>query len=175
MQTVKEQLNKQVIAISNGKKLGKIKEIYFDPDVTKVAGVSLGSSGIFKRKDLMIDGRKVQKCGMDAWLVSSSDVVVEPKQIFGSSEFVPASELQDREIVSEGGTEIATVDSTIIDEHGNVKGFTLDKLPESGPLAQRKAIARGAIHSLGSETSPMTTTLEVAESILISPSPSLDL
>jgi len=168
MPTVKEHLNKEVIAISNGKKLGKIKDIYFDRDVTRVTALSLGSSGLLKRKDMMIDRHKVEMCGMDAWLVSSSDVVVEPKQILGSNEFVSAGQLKNREIVSEGGTEIAAVDSIILDEQCNVKGFTLDKVPESGPLALRKAIARGAINSLGSETSPMTTTLEVAESTVVS-------
>ena len=66
--------------------------------------------------------------------------------------------------MSEGGTEIATVDSIILDDQCNVKGFTLAKVPASGPLAQRKAIALGAITSLGSKTSPMTTTLAQAES-----------
>lgn len=174
MQTVKQHLNKEVIAIPNGKKIGKIKEIYFDPDVTKVFAVSLGSSGVFKRKDLMIDGQNVQTCGIDAWLVSGSEIVVERDQILGYTEFIPASELTNRKIVSEGGTKIATVDSIILDERCNVKGFTLNNVPVSGPLAQRRDIAREAVSSLGSETSPMTTVLELAESTLISPSSQMD-
>ena len=74
-------------------------------------------------------------------------------------------DLEGRHIMSEGGTEIATVDSVIIDDGFNVIGFTLDKMPESGPLASRKAIAREAISSIGSKDSPMVTTLTDAESM----------
>jgi len=167
MPTVKDHLKKPVISTSGGKKLGKIKDLYFDPRITRVTAVSLGASGILRRKKLMIDRAKVQTCGEDAWLVSRADVVVGPKNIVGSQEFVLASELRGRKIMSEGGTEIATVDSIILDGQCNVKGFTLDNVPASGPLAQRKAIALGAITSLGSKTSPMTTTLAQAESMEI--------
>ena len=168
MPTVKDHINKPVIATSNGKKLGKIKDIYFDSNVKRVTAISLGSSGFFKNKKLMIDRANVLTCGIDSWLVSSADVVVEPKYIVGSSEFVSASELKGRQIMSEGGTEIANVDSVILEGHCNVNGFTLNNLPASGPLAMRKAIAREAISSIGSETSPMTTTLAEAESMEIS-------
>lgn len=164
MPTVREHLNKPVISTLGGKKLGKIKDLYLDPKMTTVTAVSLGGSGILRRKKLMIDRAKVQTCGMDAWLVASADVVVGPRDIVGSQEFVPASELRGRQIVSEGGTEIATVDSVILDGECNVKGFTLDKVSASGPLAERKAIALGAITNLGSKTSPMVTILEKAES-----------
>ena len=168
MPTVRDHLNKPVISTLGGKKLGKIKDLYFDPKVTKVTAVSLGGSGILRRKKLMIDQAKVQTCGMDAWLVESSDVVVGPRDIVGSQEFVLGSELRGRQILSEGGTEIATVDSVILDGECNVRGFTLDKVSASGPLAERKAIALGAISNLGSKTSPMITMLDKAESTEIS-------
>jgi len=87
----------------------------------------------------------------------------------GSRDFVPAKQLHGRQILSEGGTEIATVDDVILDGQCNVKGFSLAKMPASGPLAQRKAIALGAFTSLGSKTSPMITTLAQAESTEIGP------
>lgn len=172
MPTAKEHLNKQVTATSDGKNLGKIKEIYFDSKVTSITAVSLCSSSwliraflCFLRRKRMIDRAKVQKLGVDTWLVERSDVVISPKKIVGYRGFVPASELQGRKITSEGGTEIATVDSVILDDDGKVKGFTLDKMPASGLLASRRAIAREAIISLGSKNNPMTTTLEEAESM----------
>jgi uncharacterized protein YrrD len=167
MPTVKEHLNKPVISMTDGKKLGKIKDLYLDPKVTTVTAVSLGASGTLRHKQLMIDRAKVQTCGMDAWLVSGADVVVGPEHVVGSREFVRASELRGRQIRSEGGTEIATVDDIILDSQCNVKGFTLSKIQASGPLAQRKAIALGAFTSLGSKKNPMVTTLARAESMEI--------
>jgi uncharacterized protein YrrD len=163
MPRAKEHLNKPVISTSDGKILGKVKDVYFDPKLTKVTAVSLGSSGLLRRKTMLIDRSQVQLCGIDTWLVSSGDVVVSPENIFGAREFVAASELRGRDIVSEGGTSIATVDDIIIDGDCNVRGFSLGKAPP-GPLADRKAIALSAITSPGSKTSPMTTMLAQAES-----------
>jgi sporulation protein YlmC with PRC-barrel domain len=169
MATVREHVNKPVITTSDGKKLGKIKDLYLDPKLTKVVAVYLGGSGVLRRKKLMIEQDKVQTCGMDAWLVARANVVVGPGDIVGSRDFVPARQLHGRQVLSEGGTEIATVDDVILDGECNVKGFTLARIPASGPLAQRKAIALGAITSLGSKTSPMITTLAQAESTEIGP------
>lgn len=163
MPTVKEHVNKPVISTSDGKKLGKIKDLYLDPKLSKVTAVYLGGSGVLSRKKLMIKRDKVKMCGIDAWLVESSDVVLGPGHIAGSRDFVPARQLHGRQILSEGGTEIATVDDVILDDECNVKGFTLHKVPASGPLAQRKAIGVGAIANRGSKTSPMITTLAQAE------------
>ena len=172
MPTAKEQLNKLVTATSDGKNLGKIKDIYFDSKVTKITAISLCSSSwlartflCFLRKKRMIDRTKVEKFGLDSWLVERSDVVVSPNKIPGYREFIPASQLEGRKITSDGGTEIATIDSIMFDDNGKVKGFTLGKMPESGLLAERKAIAREAINSIGSKNQPMITTLEQAESM----------
>lgn len=167
MPTVREHVNKQVISTSDGKKLGKIKDLYLDPKLTKVVAVYLGGTGIVARKKLMIKRDKVKMCGADAWLVASSDVVVEAGHIVGSRDFVPARRLRGRQIVSEGGTEIAKVEDVILDNECSVKGFSLANYPSSGPLAQRKAIALGAFTSLGSKNSPMVTTLAQAESMEI--------
>lgn len=170
MPTVREHVKKPVISTLDGRKLGKIKDLYFDPKFTKVAAVYVDGSGVFSRKKLMIKRDKVETCGMDAWLVATADVVVESRHIVGFRDLVPARQLRGRHIVSEGGTDIATVDDVILDGECNVKGFTLANFPASGPLAQRKAIALGAITSLGSKTSPMTTTLAQAESMEVGPS-----
>lgn len=167
MPTVKEQFNKPVISTSDGRRLGKIRDVLFDAGLTRVVAISLGASGILSRKKLLIEKDRVQLCGVDAWLVPSGDVVVGPEQIAGSQEFVPARSLRGRRIVSEGGTELATVDGVIVDGECSVKGFTLAKVAASGPLAQRKAIALGAITSLGGRKQPMSTTLAQAESMEI--------
>jgi uncharacterized protein YrrD len=164
MPTVKEHLNKPVISTTNGEKLGKIKDLYLDPRLTKVVAVYLGKKGVVRRKKRMIERDKVQTFGVDAWLVERGDVVVDWGQIVGSRDLVPSRQVHGRQIVSEGGTEIATVEDVVLDGHCNVRGFSLAKMPASGPIAQRKAIALEAITSVGSKTSPMTTILTKAES-----------
>lgn len=167
MPTVREHVNKPVISISDGKKVGKIKDLYLDSKLTKVTAVYLGESGVLKRRKLMITLDKVRTFGVDAWLVGTPDAVVDSGHIVGSRDFVPARQLRGRQIVSEGGTEIAKVEDVILDSECNVKGFSLANYPASGPLAGRKAIALGAFTRLGSKKNPMVTTLAQAESMEI--------
>jgi uncharacterized protein YrrD len=167
MPTVREHVNKPVISTTNGEKLGKIRDLYLDPKLTMVVAVYLGRKGVVRRKKQMIEQDKVQTCGTDAWLVVRGDVVVDSGQIVGSRNLVPAKQLHGRQIVSEGGTDIAKVEDVILDNQCTVRGFTLANYPASGPLAQRKAIALGAFTSFGSKKSPMVTTLSKAESMEI--------
>ena len=164
MANAKEHLNKPVISTTNGEKLGKIKDLYLDPKLTKVVAVYLGKKGVVKRKKRMIERDKVKTFGVDAWLVERGDVVIDSGQIVGSRDLVPSRQVRGRQIVSEGGTEIATVEDVILDGKCDVRGFTLAKVPPSGPITTRRAIALEAFTSVGSKTSPMTTTLSKAES-----------
>lgn len=164
MPTVNEHLKKPVVASSDGKKMGKIKDLYLDANVTKVTSAYMGKKGLFRRK-MMIDRSNVQTVGVDVWLASESEDLVDSRKIEGNKDFILASELKGRKIVSEGGTEIATVDSVILDDQCNVKGFTVGNVPAAGPIADRKTIARAAITSIGSKTSPMTTILSHAETM----------
>ena len=164
MANAKEHLNKPVISTTNGEKLGKIKDLYLDPKLTKVVAVYLGKKGVVKRKKRMIERDKVKTFGVDAWLVERGDVVIDSGQIVGSRDLVPSRQVRGRQIVSEGGTEIATVEDVILDGQCDVRGFTLAKVPPSGPITTRRAIALEAFTSVGSKTSPMTTTLSKAES-----------
>jgi sporulation protein YlmC with PRC-barrel domain len=167
MPTVRDHRNKQVITTTGGKKLGKIKDLYLDPKLTKVTAAYLGRTGVVNRKKLVIEREKVQTIGADAWLVATGDVVVESSHFPGFRDLVAAKDLHGRKILSEGGTEIATVDDVILDGDCNVKGFSLANYPPSGPLFDRKAIALGALTSVGSKNQPMTTTLAKAESMTI--------
>lgn len=164
MLTVRDHINKPVVTTSDGRKLGKIRDLYLDAKLTRVTAVYLGTSGVIGRKKLMIDRDKVRIFGADAWLVDSSDVVVDPGQIVGARYFVPSRLLRRRKILSEGGTEIATVEDVILDSQCYVKGFSLANYPASGPLGQRKAIALEAFTSLGGKKGPLVTTLARAES-----------
>jgi sporulation protein YlmC with PRC-barrel domain len=85
--------------------------------------------------------------------------------VAGSENFLVASDFRGREIQSEGGTLLGTVNDVLLDEEANVTGFSLNKIYVQGPLAERKAIARSAITNFGSKESPMTTLLAKAESI----------
>jgi sporulation protein YlmC with PRC-barrel domain len=125
--------------------------------------VYLGSEGLIKRKEMAIPRSEVQVMGIDAWLVTNSEAVVAPEDIPSFVTLMPLNSLRGREIDTEGGTKIGSVEDIIFDDAGEVVGFVLGKIHVQGTLAERKTIARSAISTIGGTTSAMTTDLGKAE------------
>jgi uncharacterized protein YrrD len=166
--TSKEQSGKPLISLTEGKDLGEIKGLFLDRDMRQVAAVFTGTEGIINRKTLAVAREDVTLMGQDAWLVSSSDVVKPVDEITDSVSFTLVNDLRGREIQTEGGTKLCTVDDVILDGEGRVLGFSLGKVFAQGPLADKKAIVREAIHDLGGPEKPMIADLHAAESKSIS-------
>jgi uncharacterized protein YrrD len=159
----KQILNKQLISLTDGKKLGEIKDLYFDEKLTKIVALYLGSEGLLNKKHFALDRATVQVMGIDAWLISG-DKTVPAEMLTDAERLIMYSDVRGREIVSEGGTKIAAVDDVLFDAGGDIVGFALSKLEVKGPLADRKMIARSAISTIGSSTSAMTANMAQAES-----------
>lgn len=159
----KQILNKQLISLSDGKKLGEIKDLYFDEKLGKIVALYLGSEGLLNKKHFALDRANVQVMGIDAWLINS-DKTVPAETLADVDRLIMYSDVRGREIVSEGGTKIAAVDDVLFDASGDIVGFALTKLEVKGPLADRKMIARSAISTIGSITSAMTANMAQAES-----------
>ena len=167
MITSRDHSGKPIFSVTDGKKLGEVKDLYLDREMRQVAAVFLGREGLINRKTLMIARSTVQVYGIDAWLVSGSDTVVGPEAIPESETFLLVNDLRGRELQTEGGTKIGVIDHVILDHEARVLGFGLGKVYSQGPLAERKAIARDAILNLGAAKEPMTINLAQAESLAL--------
>jgi uncharacterized protein YrrD len=167
MFTSREQSNKPLISITDGKKLGEIKDLYLDPELRQVSAVFLGKEGLIHRKTLVIARDAVKVFGIDVWLVSGSDTVVNSEDISEFGTFALVGDLRGRELQTEGGTKIGVIDHVILDDEARVLGFGLGKVYSEGPLAERKTIARDAILNLGTSKEPMTINLAQAESLAL--------
>jgi len=163
----RELSNKPLISITDGKRLGEIKDLYLDQELRQLAAVFLGREGLINRKTLAIGRGAVQVFGIDAWLVSGSDTVMELEAIAESGTFILMGDLRGRELQTEGGTKIGVIDHVILDNEARVLGFGLGKVYSQGPLAERKALAREAILDLGDAKKPMTINLAQAESLTL--------
>ena len=148
--------------MTNGKKVGEVKDLYLDDKLTKIAALYLGAEGLINKKHFAMPRSNVQVMGVDAWLVTDSNPI--PAETLPDAERLALmSVVRGREIVTEGGTKIGAVEDFIFDEAGDVVGFTLNKIVVQGPLAERKTIARSVISTVGSQSSAMTTDLGKAE------------
>ncbi len=167
MLTGKQSQNKSLISLTDGKKIGEVKDLYLDEKLNKVVGVFLGTEGLINRKSLALASAAIQLLGIDAWLVRDPNAVVPLEQIPDSATFLLLNDLRGREIVSEGGTHIGVVDDVMFDNDGDVLGFALGKIQVKGTLAERKAIARAAISTIGGMTSAMTANMSLAETTVV--------
>ncbi len=161
--------NKPLIRVTDGKKLGEVKDIYLDRDLHQLAAIFLGTEGFFNRNAQVVDRSAVQVYGIDTWIMSGDEKVVRLEDIPDSDAFVLASQLRGRGIESEGGTKIGDIEDIIFDSEAHILGFSLRNIYVQGPLEQTRAIARDAITSVGSKDSPMTITLSKAESLPLPP------
>jgi sporulation protein YlmC with PRC-barrel domain len=163
----KEHTNKPIISVTDGKKLGEVKDVYLDQDMRQVVAVFLGKEGLINRKGMVIGRSAVQVYGMDAWLVSGPDVIMGQEDIPELETLTLVGDLSGREVQTEGGTKIGAIEDVILDTEAHVLGFALGKVYAEGPLAERKAIAREAVTALGSKEEPMTINLTQAEASVI--------
>jgi sporulation protein YlmC with PRC-barrel domain len=163
MVTGKELQNKALISVTDGKKVGEIKDLYLDADATKVTAVFVGKEGIVRQKTWVIERSAIQVCGIDVWLVSGSDKIVNLDDVAGSQTFILGNDLRGREIHTQGGSKIGTLGDLVLDGEARVVGFTLGKTYVQGALAEKKGIVRSALLNLGSKDTPAIVDLPKAE------------
>lgn len=168
MITAKSFNGKPIISITDGKNLGSVKDIYLDQDIRHMVGVYLGTEGLVRRKDKVVLSSAVQVLGVDVWLVSGSEIIVDKGSVPEGDSFVQAGNLRGREIATDGGTRIGVIEDVLMDDDATVLGFSMSKVYAQGPLAERKAVIREAILNLGSKDTPMVVDLTLAEAGIIS-------
>ncbi len=163
MISMREIHNKPLISLNDGKKLGEVEGAYLDKDATTMIAVSLGKENLFSRKIFVIDRQYVTLFGEDAILVSASDKVADLETLPNSGELLLASELYGKEIQTEGGTRIATVEDILCGDDGAVDTFLLGKVFVQGPLAEKKTILRAAVIQMNSSEGFIIADLAKAE------------
>jgi uncharacterized protein YrrD len=137
--------NKPIISVSDGKILGRTKDLYVNQDLTHLAGLYVGSEGVIRRTDKIISTENINLFGIDVILVKSPDVISTTKAVPESDKWHRLSDLQGKEARTPGGTKLATIDDVLLDEQGAISGFSLSRVFVSGPLADRPFIPRDVV------------------------------
>ncbi len=103
--------------------------------------------------------------------MQSPDVVTQ-LPTGGKASYLFCDELRGREMTTEGGTRVGTIDDILLDPDACVLGFSLAKVFVRGPVADKKHIVRSAVTalglkvtSLGATDQPMIVDLSKAETL----------
>ncbi|MGD8804894.1 MAG: PRC-barrel domain-containing protein, partial [Chloroflexota bacterium] len=128
MRVAQEIMNVPVISANDGQEVGKVKGFYIDQNLTHLLAISLGSEGLFSRKETLIKWPDVVTFGQDAILIKDADCVIETSEVENFEEFVERDEIGGRSVETPGGTKIGRVGDLIFDEKAMISGFALSQI-----------------------------------------------
>ncbi len=145
MRLGKDLENKPIVSISDGRILGRAKDVYLDRELNHLSGIYVGTEGVLRRKSLVIPSEHIVLLGIDVILVKDADVITTSKAMPETGEWYRLGQLQGQEVRTPGGTKLGTVGDVVLDERGAVSALALAKVFVSGPLAQNSMIPREVI------------------------------
>lgn len=163
MRLSKELLGKSVISADEGRHLGTVKDLYLDESLNWLAGIHLGSEGLFSRSTYLVTREDVLVFGIDAILVKHSGVVMDKESAPDSDDWLRLDKLKGREVSTPGGTKLATIGDVLLGEGGAVLGFGLARTFVEGPIAEARRITRDVVVETGGQNRHMTIDLSKAE------------
>jgi sporulation protein YlmC with PRC-barrel domain len=163
MRLGKSLVGNPVFGVTDGRKLGQVKDLYLDDDLTAVVGLFLGKEGLLRPTPLFVERADVSLFGIDVVLAESTATVYEANEAPEPPGWLRLEELRGREVQTPGGTKIGRVGDVALDEAARIVGFSLINLSVKGPVAEAAAVARKAVVEVASADNVMTIDLAQAE------------
>lgn len=160
----KDIIGNPLITVNDGRSIGRIKDIYLSADCKFVAGIYLGTEGLFSRKSFLVKSEDITTIGQDVILVRHADVVHEEGDLAETEKsWLRRDELQGRSVDTSGGTKVGKIGDVIINGEGKVLGFSFSYVYVTGPIADNRSIAIHTVQDVGNEDGVMTIDLHSAE------------
>ena len=160
----KDVIGNPVITVNDGRSIGRAKDIYLSADCQTVAGIFLGTEGLFSRKSFHVKSEDITTIGQDTVLVKNADVIHEEGNLVETEQtWLRRDELQGRPVKTSGGTKVGKIGDVLIDGDGNVLGFTLGSVYMTGPIAENRSVSIHTVLDVGQEDGTLTIDLQRAE------------
>ncbi len=163
MRLGKSLIGNPVFRINDGRKLGEIRDLYLDDELTSVVGIYLGREGLLRPTPLYVERADVALFGIDVVLAEPTATVYEGEEASKPPGWLRLAELQGRQVQTPGGTKIGRVGDVALDEEARITGLSLTNLSVKGPLAEAEAVARKPVVDVGATDGLMTLDLARAE------------
>ena len=156
-------IGKPIFTVDKGKKIGIVKDIYFDWALESLKGVFLGLEGLLRQKTRFIDAGDIVELGHDALLVDRADV----KQVGDGNgayrDWLRRQRVIGRPITTSGGTLIGSVGDVYLSSSGAVRAVALAKVQFKSPVASAGYVMRDVVLDVGDDDVPMKVNLAKAE------------
>ncbi len=163
MRLGKELIGKPIYSVTDGRQIGTVKDLYLDLEVGILNGIFLGSEGLINRRSRVIDRDNIVVLGIDAVLVSGSDIVTDNVDKPEVEVWLRRKTFQGRRVETSGGTKVALVRDVLLDEEANVIGLALSQVEVRGPLTEKPIVFKSAVTDMGGKEGIVTIDLAKAE------------
>lgn len=163
MRTGKEFIGKPIYSLTEGRLLGTVKDVYLDLELSILNGIYLGSEGLINRRVKAIERKNISVFGLDAVLVTESDVLTDNNKTPEIEVWLRREDVQGRGIETPGGTKVGTIGDLLFDEEARVIGFSLARVFVEGPVAEKRVILKEAVLNPGGKDGVVTVDLARAE------------
>ncbi|MGD8244414.1 MAG: PRC-barrel domain-containing protein [Anaerolineae bacterium] len=173
MRLGKSLIGNPVFDITDGRKLGEVKDLYVDDDLTAVVGLFLGREGLLRPTPHFVERADIALFGIEVILAKAGATVYEGAEATEPPGWLRLEALRGREVKTPGGTRIGKVGDVALDEEARITGFSLTNLAVKGPVAEAAAVARKAVVEVASTDNIMTLDLAQAEQAPLAVDPDL--
>jgi uncharacterized protein YrrD len=146
-----EMVGKPVFSVEDGRKLGSVKDLYFDEKVQSLTGLYLGQERLLSLKANAIQRADVKVFGVDAILTLDASAMRDKGKLSGSRKWVRRDRFPGRKVATAGGTKVGVINDVLLDDKQRVIGFTLRRVFVEGPVAENNSIARESIVNLSDD------------------------
>jgi sporulation protein YlmC with PRC-barrel domain len=163
MRLGKDLLDKPIYSVTDGRLVGKVKDLYLDSNLERIIGLYLGSEGLFNRRDMIVNRERIILLGIDTILAADSDIVLDEAQVDDLESWMRRQDLIGRNVDTSGGTRVGVIGDIMINDEGTVLGFKLTRIVMEGPITRKQAIAREVVVDTGAQDGVMTIDLAQAE------------
>ena len=163
MRLGKDLLDKPIYSVTDGRLVGKIKDLYLDSNLERIVGLYLGSEGLFNRREMIVNRDRVILFGIDSVLAADSDIVLDEAQVEDLETWMRRQDLIGRNVDTSGGTRVGVIGDIMIDDEGTALGFKLTRIVVEGPITRKQAIAREVVVDTGAQDAVMTIDMAQAE------------
>ncbi len=141
---------KKIVNIENGKIIGEVSDVLFDPTYNGVAALITTKAGLFKRNTEIVQQKDINLLGEDVVLANHAEIVMNKNDVPGADEWLEVStQLRGISVLTTEGTRVGKLQDLVVDGKGKVQALAVTDINtnkmEEIPNGSMRSIGRDAI------------------------------